>query len=306
MSSSSDENAENFFHKDDLIAIKKEKLDSIESDDRIKSPKKNKKTKNKTQSSKNRHSEGKSNQNKSSDSEDAFKCFKHKSTAQNYFQKKSNLKLSSDDSILKTVLTQNDINSDDEIFLVQTVKHVEVENFVGKKIKLSKPTKITDDDDNEYQCTFSLNTKNQQIALISPESVSSSAITLPLHGFLNINQNVEENLEILPDALSTTDPDCVPYPTNLKTRHPLHGLHYEQLIELPDNVRSKLKQATDDCSRKVSSPKKRKLIKLEEGDEQKYQKKKQRKQSIKEEHDDAINVKEELPELSDLGWLSEI
>lgn len=133
-----------------------------------------------------------------------------------------------------------------------------VQAFLHKAIKLDDDTKLKTEEGKfvvktekleQDSAMLLLNTKVQEcgIKLVHPVG------TITVHRMLKSKRKSELCAE-------ESDTTVVPYPTNLKVRHPLFGADYKQQIQLDENVQKKLDEAVILYNKKLKKKKKKHAV----------------------------------------------
>lgn len=135
----------------------------------------------------------------------------------------------------KLFALENIDSENEEIYIVQCPKMVKIESMIGKKLRFSDShtTTIT----NTLEASFE-HFKNEKLLTITNFKEYGRIKTIPAAGRIVLRQTipeVEDNLEF-----NIKSEEIVPFPKNLKKRHPLFGFDYESKINLPQDVLRKL------------------------------------------------------------------
>lgn len=173
-----------------------------------------------------------------------------------YLEKNSQITTKS--ATKESSFSAEDITSDDEIYLIQCPKTIDIERLNGTKIKSTGKKTITEKDfiveieSNAFgdHVNFSTLLCNER----SKKSKNIQAISFQPTGFIKIQKRVDEIG--LPAVIEHTTQTFVPYPKDLKIRHPIHGYNYENIIQLPDKIKERIQRAVRMSNFKCKAEKK--------------------------------------------------
>lgn len=151
-------------------------------------------------------------------------------------------------------LDAEDIESDDEVWVFQAPASMDVSKLVGKSLKLgSKNSVIQTDNDEAIECVMEKAApkpmsmicprRDSQLALVS--FLSSGTILLRSKGSVDTEEDIDFNALISKQK--------VPFPDDLKIRHPIHGANYEEKMEIHESILSKLKEAEKSTAKKTKT-----------------------------------------------------
>lgn len=199
---------------------------------------------------------------------------KHKKSSK---EKKSKRKSSSSAKEIKVESSDSDsagehsalkINSDDEIFLVQCSKSVDVQKLVGIKFKFYDESLYTD---KEIECKQESYQEKKFVTLLNGRSYGGKSISFIPAGKIIIREkiDVEPVDEVDNEEISPKKKSVIPMPENLQIRHPLLGFDYKDKLQLDDSVLEKLQEAANISIKKSPKRKvkKEKLVKMEVDEE---------------------------------------
>ncbi|XP_046585850.1 uncharacterized protein LOC107226779 [Neodiprion lecontei] len=131
----------------------------------------------------------------------------------------------------KVSFALNDLSDDDEIFIMDVPKTVNPKELKGQKIRLWGKNKLQianqlyetyEEDPTNISCVFS----------IDGEQCSYKAVNLTPVGCMRVRQKLPKSLHI---EMASVEKITVPFPENLKVRHPLFGAAYEDKINTKHN-----------------------------------------------------------------------
>lgn len=139
-------------------------------------------------------------------------------------------------------LTRQDIGTEDEVWLFQCPQTVDVEKLVGTKLKLnSQQHLVPADETTKYEYHSSpANTQFYTVISKSADKNKHEAYSFRAAGVVRIQHEIPE---VVPcDVFNAVDAR-VPYPENLKVRHPILGFDFEKTSTLSKSVRRSLRKA---------------------------------------------------------------
>lgn len=164
------------------------------------------------------------------------------------------------------------INSDDEIFLVQCSKSIDVQKLVSAKFKFYDESLYTD---NEIECKQESYKEKKFVTLLTGRSYGDKTLSFIPAGKIIIREKIDvkpvdevDSKEISPKKKSSV----IPMPENLQIRHPLLGFDYKDKLQLDESVLEKLQEAANISIKKSPKRKikKEKLIKMEVDEENEF------------------------------------
>jgi len=157
-------------------------------------------------------------------------------TVTNFLEENANYKKVNYIELVKNV----DISKDDEVWLFQCPKHFDISTIEGSKIKLPGKTNLN------------------SLELIVEESSSSTSVSfaaLQDSDKLNLRSIKVSGGMILRKQIENRESDIdnnskfrVQFPTDIKTRHPLNGICYEEKIK--KSVKDRLRKVDKILNRK--------------------------------------------------------
>lgn len=215
-----------------------------------------------------------------------------------------------------------DIGPDDEVWLLQCPKTIDIDALINRKIKI--PGKTHHEHIESVAEGYS---KQQNVTLATTSNRGYTIKTVPVSGRIFIRERLKiQNLDETQNE-SLTNPnkgsERIKFPDDLKIRHPLHGADYEDKIEVKPAVAERLKQATRTSS-KVKKQKRNRSgverrtvevarIKQEENNEVvvKKEKKRKRKHEDSAEEDSThkskkIKTAENVDHKEELEWIKQL
>ncbi|GAB0088217.1 hypothetical protein DMENIID0001_026100 [Sergentomyia squamirostris] len=146
------------------------------------------------------------------------------------------------------------IYPEEDVFILQCHKSVEIEKLIGQKISMKGSTKIEDQGLN-FIIERLPQEKPKTVTLISSQEKGQlAAETFPVAGTIKIDQILEEN-QISYTATQDNAPEA--FPTNLKVRHPLLGVNYEEKLAEVAQIFVKEEPEEEKSPRKKSKKKRK-------------------------------------------------
>lgn len=215
-------------------------------------------------------------------------------TLDNFLEARKHIK-----SILDKSTAQHiKINSDEEVWIFQCPKNIEVNDLMGRKLVLSQPVQVIQSKrgNTEFECKLESTKHSNHLTLICPTNGFPEAISVKQAGMITIRERIQlsQPRNYVNGDINSNSVDLFKYPTNLKIRHPLLGVNF-------DNI--EIKEEEDDISISSASPKKKRKqghdshnrieIKQEPDEESLSKKDKKRKKRLREVSDDDIVIKQE-------------
>lgn len=186
--------------------------------------------------------------------------FKNEKTLRMYLStKRPTLEIAKGSS---AVMPSDDLDENEEIWFVQCPKSLPVEQLVGQTLKLNgKPNVLKAGTDNEsileYEAEKLKNPKYSTIINKSSDGWSPNyAFSFLPAGLIRV---LDQQPIILFNEIEIPKQTTVPYPSNLKVRHPILGYNYANCTELNETVQKKLNQAV----RKSNIAKSERFVKRE-------------------------------------------
>lgn len=143
------------------------------------------------------------------------------------------------------------INPDEEVWIFQCPKNIETDDLLGRKLVLPQllQTIQSKRGNKEFECKLELTKQENHLTVICPTNGFPEAVSVKQAGMISIRERMKlpqrkENGNVDPDS---TDKLFL-YPTNLRIRHPLLGVNFENI---------EIKEEADDSV--IISPKKKKV-----------------------------------------------
>lgn len=182
--------------------------------------------------------------NKSSTSRqsDHFARFRNTEMITKYKAKNPHISVQS--SNLSSQFVAEELSSDDEVWLFQAPASLDVTQLVGQSLKLGSRNSTVSVSNEKIECVSEKYDDPKAMAIICPQrNAQLSLVSFNPAGRVLLRSNInDENEEAISfDELTSTVK--VPFPANLKVRHPLHGIDFEKKIKVDPDVKSKLQDA---------------------------------------------------------------
>lgn len=155
----------------------------------------------------------------------------------------------------------HEISGDDEVWLVQCPRSMDVSELLNNKIKLPGKTTIK-------------NVETIAVEYQTPKTLTFGCKSKKKYSLKNLNFDgsivIREKLQTVKKEkdFHFPKPERVPFPGNLKERHPLLGFNFGESIELPEKVLAKLKEARAANLQVAKESKTMETIKIEETDDE--------------------------------------
>lgn len=147
----------------------------------------------------------------------------------------------------KSNYTMNEINDDDEIWLCEIPNSIDVNQLLGKSVKLgSKKTTI---DKTQLECRAeSCDHQNgiyaNTVSVISQnDDAKLSVKNLKTAGRMTIHKKIEDDQRETIELSPTVRHECTIFPESLTIRHPLFGNHFKDKIKVDKRIAKKLSAA---------------------------------------------------------------
>lgn len=169
---------------------------------------------------------------------------RYESTLNQYLAKGSHLKTLKPNRN-PPALTRQGINTEDEVWLFQCPHSVDVEKLVGNTLKLNSQKHTDPTTKFEYQSESPVNNQYYTVISKSEDKNKHEAFSFRAAGVVRIQHEIPEvvNCDVV-EAVTVN----VPYPQNLKIRHPLLGFQFEDKSILSKSVRRSLRKAVTDSN----------------------------------------------------------
>jgi len=221
-----------------------------------------------------------------------------------FLNDRKHLKINSGESSAQHVT----INPDEELWIFQCPKNIEVEELLGRKLDLSQPVQVIQSKkgNKEFECKLELPKYENHLTVILPTNESPEAVSVKQTGMITIRErlNVSKSKRNVTGGNNSNSMEKLfLYPTNLKIRHPLLGVDFDKI---------EIKEEEDDSFVSSSSKKenKRKKDRHHDSSDRIQIKKepdveivvssskseKKRKKRPREDSDDTIQIKQEPDE----------
>lgn len=173
--------------------------------------------------------------NQSENSEDESRVYQNISM-NTFFKKQDNLKLQPE----KAFVTANIDEDEEEVFLLQCPKTIDKSKLLGLNIRkkpylnrnmLETVTTIFDD-------------PKTSIPIILKSKKKTKGVNVQIVGTIHVKEHISRIENIVKEEQPLTPQlQKVPFPENIKQRHPLLGSDYEKRLKIPDVILEQLKDA---------------------------------------------------------------
>lgn len=202
------------------------------------------------------------------------------------------------------------LTEDDEVWLVQCPRNIDAEDLLNHEIKFKGKTSMGNLETvvTEYKTpkTITFGCKRKKKFSYSNLKIEGSIV---VREKLQTTRNEEE--------FKFCKQERVPFPDNLKERHPLLGANFSESIKLPETVLAKLKEARESIVKDVEI-KPQDVVNIEESDDddevvfvksEKVKKSKKRNSSVEDSSQKKKKSKKEeeeqkiLDQTNDFQWI---
>lgn len=172
--------------------------------------------------------------------------------------------LAIDRMALSTHFETDDIDDDDDIWLCELPNGIDVNEFIGKSIKLGGNSKtISTSSGGHYECVSEVAKNEDGISAADSMSIvlqdrdaKLSMKNVKLQGRLTFRHKLNgDALEPLHIDNNIAYKAGTEFPQNLRVRHPLYGFQYDQCIDLDAVVRQKLHNIRNENINTENEPK---------------------------------------------------
>lgn len=141
--------------------------------------------------------------------------------------------------------TPDELSDSDEVWVFEVPNGIDPTALVGQTVKLgSRRSALKLNDADSYECVSEKYDEPKTVSLVCQKKNAQLAMknTRPI-GRVVLRQKLGASLEV-PINLDESKVNVkVPMPTNLKVRHPIHGVNYEDSIALSETIKEKLAKA---------------------------------------------------------------
>lgn len=203
-----------------------------------------------------------------------------------------------------------DLSDDDEIWLCEIPSIVNVNELVGKSIKLGSKKCFVKTDGGQIECASEkyeshIVYENSMSLAMQDNDGKFTIKNLKPIGRLTFRAKADELLDNpLENAPAVKPHQCTLFPENIVMRHPLHGRQFEDRIKLKKTIQKQLKHAQDASMQKLP-------IKQENTDEAISTVKKSKKRKADTQETAEIEAKKIKTEIKvehddDLSWIKSL
>lgn len=168
-------------------------------------------------------------------------------TLDNFLEARKHIKSIRDKSTTQHI----NISTDEELWFLQCPKNIDVDDLLGRKLVLSQPVQLIQSKggNKEFECKLESSKHVSHLTVICPTNGVPEAVSVKQAGMITIRERIEVSQQrnyANSDTNSNSTDQLFKYPTNLKIRHPLLGVNF-------DNI--EIKEEEDDIE--MPSPKKK-------------------------------------------------
>lgn len=153
-----------------------------------------------------------------------------------FFKKQDNLKRQPE----KAFITANINEDEEEVFLLQCPKSIDKSNLIGLNIR-KKPYWNR----NMLETVTTIfNDSKTSIPVILKSKKTTKGVNVKIVGTIQVKEHISRIENIVKEEEPLTPQlQKVPFPENIKQRHPLLGSDYEKRLKIPDVILEQLKDA---------------------------------------------------------------
>lgn len=168
-------------------------------------------------------------------------------------------------SKLPSAFTPDQLSDDDEVWIFEVPASIDIEKLAGQTLKLgSRNSTIKLDDDNTIQCVSRTLENSRLSSLVCQTKTGGLSVkAVRTVGHVQLRKSLNESAEVAIDYKSAKANVKVPFPEDLKVRHPLHGVKFKKTINCSPSVMSRLEEAQEASIRPRSAGK---PIKIEDSE----------------------------------------
>lgn len=171
--------------------------------------------------------------------------------------------LAIDQMALATHFEPDDIDDDDDIWLCEVPNGIDVNEFIGKSIKLGGTSKtISTSDGGHFECVSEVQKNGDGIVgndsmsiVLQNHDAKLSIKNVKVQGRLTFRHKLDDDAS---DELQIDDNIAykagTEFPKNLRVRHPLYGFQYDQYIDLDAAVKQKFQDIRDGNDKAENEP----------------------------------------------------
>lgn len=141
--------------------------------------------------------------------------------------------------------TPDELSDSDEVWIFEVPNDIDPTALVGQTVKLgSRRSALKLNDVDNYECVSEKYDVPKTVSLVCQKKNSQLIVknTRPV-GRVVLRQKLAASFEVPIDSDESKVNAKVPMPKNLKVRHPILGVNYEDSIELSETIREKLAKA---------------------------------------------------------------
>lgn len=131
------------------------------------------------------------------------------------------------------------LSEEDDVWLVQCPQNLDINSLAGLNF-LQKDKNNFKIGNSSYECVASKNNNRDKLSLLLPPTEPNGDYKMnafELNGVFFIRERVHNSNDI---EVCEQPVEKVPFPSNLKKRHPLLGVQYKKVSKIPASVKEKL------------------------------------------------------------------
>lgn len=141
--------------------------------------------------------------------------------------------------------TPDELSDSDEVWIFEVPNNIDPMGLVDQTVKLgSRRSALKLNDAANYECVSEKYDAPKVVSLVCQKKNAQLAVknVRPI-GRVVVRQKLGASLDVPIDLDESNVNTKVPMPKNLKVRHPIHGINYEDSIELSETIKDKLAKA---------------------------------------------------------------
>lgn len=155
----------------------------------------------------------------------------------------------------------NEIGDDDEIWLCEIPNAIDVDELVGKSIKLGSKKSLMKTQNGQIECASSKFDSSNDVyqntlsVVFQNNDSQLSVKNIKPVGRLTLYKKIDDSddaIELIPNGRHP----CTVFPNNLAVRHPLLGRQFDEQIQISEAIKKKLAEA------KVASQKSQSMVRV--------------------------------------------
>lgn len=199
------------------------------------------------------------------------------------------------------------LTEDDEVWLFEVPNDINVNDLAGQSFKLGSKSSTLQTENFAVECATEKYSDLKSETLICQDKNAQLVVkNITPVGRVILRKKIEDNTDVPLDSKDFTFRTKVPFPSNLKVRHPIHGANFEDSIDLDESTRGRLQQAQSATMHKL-----KKRVKQEpdaddyDGSASPLKKRKRHYTEIEDTIANTIKT-ENINDNEELAWISQI